>query len=413
MKKRLLSLLTAMITLAAVFSFSITAQAVSVSAPAKVRASSASASEVVLKWKKVSAADGYYVYQSSKKKGGYKKIATLKKNSFTSYAVQNLKSGKRYFYKIGAYKGKAVKKSKAAKVRPVPCKIEYLYLVNRDDTAVELYWHYQNGVSGYQIYRSEGIDGDYVFLADTKGCSYRDSNKIDKELRYYYKVRAYTKYKGKTYYGEFSKVKSIKTDIVYWDGVSGDANYDFIYNSKDIFYGYDDDGYLYYHVYGHFYRPVIIRKAVVKTYKKGMNVKFSFRSSEDVKTTIFAKVLDLNLLEIRKEIKYNTLTGVRRVKRYKKNSGHCLTFTNVADFSNKKKKNDYYCLYIGSSGGPLVDYKTRINMSVKASSKDMFYDLIAGRNVPATTMFDNDKRQKGSFYIHSDDGFIYDMGEYV
>ena len=58
--------------------------------------------KTVIKWKKVSKADGYIIMRSAQKKKGYKKIANIKKGSVTKYTDK--KGKKRYFYKICAYK---------------------------------------------------------------------------------------------------------------------------------------------------------------------------------------------------------------------------------------------------------------------------------------------------------------------
>ena len=55
--------------------------------------------KAVVTWSKVSGGKKYYVYRSNKKKGGYKLIATTKKNSYTDKKV---KKGKTYYYKIVA-----------------------------------------------------------------------------------------------------------------------------------------------------------------------------------------------------------------------------------------------------------------------------------------------------------------------
>ena len=58
--------------------------------------------KTVIKWKKVSKADGYIIMRSAKKKKGYKKIANIKKGSVTKYTDK--KGSKKYYYKICAYK---------------------------------------------------------------------------------------------------------------------------------------------------------------------------------------------------------------------------------------------------------------------------------------------------------------------
>lgn len=60
--------------------------------------------KVYLKWKKNKYADGYKVYRSTKKKTGYKCIATLKKASKVSYTDKKVKSKKVYYYKVRAYR---------------------------------------------------------------------------------------------------------------------------------------------------------------------------------------------------------------------------------------------------------------------------------------------------------------------
>ena len=56
----------------------------------------------VLKWNSVKGT-GYKIYRSTKKKGGYKLVATVKGKKNTSY-VDNHKKGKKYYYKVQAYK---------------------------------------------------------------------------------------------------------------------------------------------------------------------------------------------------------------------------------------------------------------------------------------------------------------------
>jgi len=72
---------------------------------------------IQIKWKKVKAANGYVVYRSTKKKKGFKKVATLKKNSKTKFLDKKAKSGKTYYYKVYAYKknGKVLVYSDASK----------------------------------------------------------------------------------------------------------------------------------------------------------------------------------------------------------------------------------------------------------------------------------------------------------
>lgn len=54
-------------------------------------------------WKKNAKVTGYEVYRSLKKKSGYKKVATVKKNTKVKFVNKNLKKGKKYFYKVRTF----------------------------------------------------------------------------------------------------------------------------------------------------------------------------------------------------------------------------------------------------------------------------------------------------------------------
>ncbi|MEA4922488.1 MAG: PQQ-binding-like beta-propeller repeat protein [Eubacteriaceae bacterium] len=58
-------------------------------------------------WKKAKGASGYVVYKASSAKGKYKKVAAVKKNKAV---VKKLKKGKKYWFKVKAYKKSGKKK---------------------------------------------------------------------------------------------------------------------------------------------------------------------------------------------------------------------------------------------------------------------------------------------------------------
>lgn len=64
----------------------------------------------LLSWNEVKGAQGYQIYRSKKKRKGYKKVDAIQGKSATSYASQRLKSGKRYYFKVRAYRKTAGKK---------------------------------------------------------------------------------------------------------------------------------------------------------------------------------------------------------------------------------------------------------------------------------------------------------------
>ncbi len=99
----------------------------SVNKPAKVKsftAKNTKSKKVVLKWKKNSKAKGYVIERSLKKKKGFKKIATIKKNKTVKYVDKKVKKNKTYYYRIRAYVKNGGKKvySKYSKVIKVKVK---------------------------------------------------------------------------------------------------------------------------------------------------------------------------------------------------------------------------------------------------------------------------------------------------
>lgn len=79
---------------------------------------------VLLRWKKNARASGYKIYRSTKKKGGFKCIKTLKGNKKTSFTDKKVVRKKTYFYVIKCYKqiGKKVQCSKPSSVKKVKVK---------------------------------------------------------------------------------------------------------------------------------------------------------------------------------------------------------------------------------------------------------------------------------------------------
>ena len=57
-----------------------------------------------MKWNKVSAAKGYYIYRKDSKNGTYKKIKTIENCKTTSFKdTKNLKANKTYYYKVVSF----------------------------------------------------------------------------------------------------------------------------------------------------------------------------------------------------------------------------------------------------------------------------------------------------------------------
>lgn len=74
--------------------------------PAKVDTISAKAGKkkVTVTWSETERAEGFVVYRSLKKKKGYKAVKTIKSGTTFKYTDKKVVQGKKYFYKVRAYK---------------------------------------------------------------------------------------------------------------------------------------------------------------------------------------------------------------------------------------------------------------------------------------------------------------------
>lgn len=161
----------------------------------------------------VDGASGYEIYRSTKSNKGFKKIATLKKNNKVSYLDKKCSTGKKYYYKIKAYR-----KTGAATVysdfseQKVGTAVLNTPKMGRTSLAsgdtVKLTWKKVNGAQGYQIYRSDAKKGKYKKVQTVKGNV--NSTLLggqENGYTFYYKVRAYRKVSAKNCYSQLSNAK--------------------------------------------------------------------------------------------------------------------------------------------------------------------------------------------------------------
>lgn len=178
-------------------------------------------SEIQLTWDEADGVSGYQVYRLNKKTGKYELCATIKSAKTTSYRNTGLAAGTEYAYKVRAYKvynGKNcygsysdVKKAVTTKAVTKPAKVKSLKASSKA-SAVTLTWGKVSKAGGYQVYRYDTKTKKYVKIATVKGetkVSYKNT-RLTKGTTYKYKVRAYKTVNGKTYYGAYSTVVTIK-----------------------------------------------------------------------------------------------------------------------------------------------------------------------------------------------------------
>lgn len=64
----------------------------------------AKSKKITIKWSRITGAEGYKIYRATSKNGKYKWIKTIKGNKKLTYTNTKLKSGKKYYYKVRAYR---------------------------------------------------------------------------------------------------------------------------------------------------------------------------------------------------------------------------------------------------------------------------------------------------------------------
>ena len=200
----------------------------------KVSAKGVSYKTIRVSWEASLDLDGYSVYRATSKSGKFSYKKTTAENKYSNIGV---KYNKRYYYKVKGYKvidGKKVY-TKYSKVVSAKAKLTAptdVKTASSDIDRVKVSWSKVSGADGYKIYSKTGKSGKYTLRKTTKSTTcklraYWDAE-TDEPITYYYKVKAYKKIKGKTYYSDYSKAVSgavginswtatqLETDLVSW-----------------------------------------------------------------------------------------------------------------------------------------------------------------------------------------------------
>ena len=170
---------------------------------------------ITLQWNKVSAVTGYEVYMATSKNGSYKKIATIGKNSTTTYTKNGLATGKTYYFRIRAYKTIGKKKhygSYATTVGTTKTSAPKIKSATAGSKQATVKWNKVSAATGYEVYMATSKNGKYTKIATiTKNStiSYRKKG-LTKRKTYYFKVRTYRKVNGKNVYSAMSNIKAVK-----------------------------------------------------------------------------------------------------------------------------------------------------------------------------------------------------------
>lgn len=183
--------------------------------PAISMAETLSYKSVKITYGKISGANGYVIYRSTKKNSGFKKIGTVKKGKTTEFTDKKCKTGKKYYYKVRAYRTVDGKKKYSEYSQAISAKTKLntpklrSVTVTSGDTAL-LSWKKVSGATGYYIYRCDTKKGKYKRVLHVKGGNvvqaYLDGQENGKT--YYYKIKAYRTVDKKKTFSSYSNIKN-------------------------------------------------------------------------------------------------------------------------------------------------------------------------------------------------------------
>ena len=185
--------------------------------------SSSASNKLTLTWKKVTGASGYAIYRYDSNTKQDIQIKTVS-SSKTSYAFSKingssgtaLTAGRKYTYKIAAYKTIDNKKYYGSKITiktaTKPKKTTVNSLKKNSNGTVKVTWSKISASDGYIIYISNNKISNFQALltidsAKTKSYS---TSRLTKGKTYYVKMCTYRKINGKIIYSNYSNTKKIK-----------------------------------------------------------------------------------------------------------------------------------------------------------------------------------------------------------
>lgn len=178
-----------------------------------LKVSKENTSSLKLTWKVTPNANGYYIYRSTKKDSGFKKIKTIK-SSYTTYIIdKKLSAGKTYYYKVVAYRkfgseiGVGEPASLTAATKPKAPTISSVKALSGKKAKITV--KTLSGADGYSISISTSKTKGFKTVYTGSKTTYTKKS-LKAKKTYYVKVRAYKISGGKKIYGSYSKVKSVK-----------------------------------------------------------------------------------------------------------------------------------------------------------------------------------------------------------
>lgn len=208
---------------------SMASAAAAVARVSKVTLVSRTTSSLKIKWTKVKNAKGYQVaiYDSAKKKW-----VSEKKTTALNYTDTGLKDATTYSYKVRAYtkkNGKTVygKYSPVLKATTVTApvavgRVGNLSVSANTDSSITIKWPKVAGATGYYVFIYNSYQKSWGAGRATTALSYTVSG-LSTGAKYAFRVRAYAKKAGNTYYGKYSSTLNAMTRPQAITGLSVDS----------------------------------------------------------------------------------------------------------------------------------------------------------------------------------------------
>ena len=165
--------------------------------------------KIEVKWTNVSDASGTQVFRKAGN-GSFKRIATIKNSTTSSYIDKNIKKGTKYTYQVRQYltsNGSTAYSDYTFEKSATPMKTVSIKL-SRYKKRIKVTYKKVNGATGYEVFMKTS-GGKYKRVKTTKKAVYV-KKKLKASKKYYFKVRAYKKVNGKRVYASFSKSKSAR-----------------------------------------------------------------------------------------------------------------------------------------------------------------------------------------------------------
>lgn len=150
-----------------------------------------SSGKIVIGWKKVTGADGYYLYEKSGSK--YVLLTTINNPNTLTYTRSNVSSGKQYSYYVIAFATDKKNISDKSNVKSGKYLLAPSLEVKAKQAAVNLKWSEVTGAEGYYLYRRTSTSGSWTNIAKiTSGTTvtWKDKGTVNAKTNYYC-VKAY------------------------------------------------------------------------------------------------------------------------------------------------------------------------------------------------------------------------------